>query len=215
MQVKEANTALTKANSREALNGRVVWFKKESAKGRIRGDDETEYFVTLNDVAAGRSLFKGDHVKFEAVTTVRGPKAIKVEIQACSSDLFQRFIPALKTSEGAERFSAIMAANEASQMAFAKKVGYAGIAVACIGLLSNIKIELALIGGVIWLLKFAVPTCVRMSQFAYYTIPYSRDKGGSHRCIACGAKGIYRRTPYKSNSTLADCSKCGFELWAE
>jgi cold shock CspA family protein/predicted RNA-binding Zn-ribbon protein involved in translation (DUF1610 family) len=215
VEIKDANTALTKANTGDALNGRVLWFNKESDKGRIRGDDEIEYFVTLNAVAAGRSLVKHERVKFEAVSTPRGPRAIKVEIQSQGTKVLQRFIPALKTSEGVERFSAIMSANEASQMSFAKKIGYVGIAVACIGLLSNIKIELALIGGVIWLLKFAIPTCVRMSQFAYYTIPNSRDQGGNHRCIACGAKGIYRRTPYKSNSTLADCSKCGFELWSE
>ena len=38
---------------------------------------------------------------------------------------------------------------------------------------------------------------------------------GYHHCIYCGWKGIYRHTPYQTTTTIADCSKCGRNLWVE
>lgn len=55
----------------------------------------------------------------------------------------------------------------------------------------------------------------RFSKKNYYTLPGTRDESGNHRCFFCGNKGVYKHTPYKTNQTLADCSKCGERLWVE
>lgn len=54
----------------------------------------------------------------------------------------------------------------------------------------------------------------RLSQHEYQALPGAATEHG-HQCVFCGWRGIYRRTPYKTNTTLADCSKCKAELWYE
>lgn len=70
-----------------------------------------------------------------------------------------------------------------------------------------IGVAIAIIGGVM------IPDD-RMSQGEYESLPGAVTEDG-HRCIFCGGRGIYRHTPYKTNSTLADCSRCKAELWKE
>ncbi len=47
-----------------------------------------------------------------------------------------------------------------------------------------------------------------LSEKDYYSIPYSRDAGGSHRCIFCGHRGIWKSTVYQTNTVVSKCSKC-------
>lgn len=47
----------------------------------------------------------------------------------------------------------------------------------------------------------------------YYSIVHSRYRNGQHRCIKCGSKGIYKSTPYRSNRTNCQCSKCSFPFY--
>lgn len=54
----------------------------------------------------------------------------------------------------------------------------------------------------------------RLSQAEYQSLPGSTTDRG-HQCVFCGWRGIHRRTPYQTNTTLADCSKCRAELWYE
>ncbi len=54
----------------------------------------------------------------------------------------------------------------------------------------------------------------KSSSSFYYSIPWSKDTKG-HRCIYCGNLGIYRRTPYRTNTTICSCSKCGRFLYQE
>lgn len=46
------------------------------------------------------------------------------------------------------------------------------------------------------------------SQAQYYAAQGTRTADGEHCCYNCGHKGIYKRTPYKTNSTINACSKC-------
>ena len=56
---------------------------------------------------------------------------------------------------------------------------------------------------------------IRVRKSDYDKLPGTRDANGDHRCFHCGNRGIYRHTPYKSNITRADCSKCRENLWTE
>lgn len=47
----------------------------------------------------------------------------------------------------------------------------------------------------------------------YYSLPGARDERGSHQCIYCGHKGVWKRTPYKTDSTIASCSECKKQLY--
>jgi hypothetical protein len=49
----------------------------------------------------------------------------------------------------------------------------------------------------------------------YYSLRGSRDSKGHHRCVFCGAGGIYRHGEYKSSNTFAKCSKCQAGLYVE
>lgn len=54
----------------------------------------------------------------------------------------------------------------------------------------------------------------RPSQDQYQALPGAvTDRG--HQCVFCGWRGIHRHTHYKTDTTLADCSKCNAELWYE
>lgn len=54
-----------------------------------------------------------------------------------------------------------------------------------------------------------------LSSAEYYSFPGSRFENGQHRCIFCGAKGIYRQGEYKTNNKYAQCSKCESPLFSE
>ena len=66
------------------------------------------------------------------------------------------------------------------------------------------------IGIAIW-----VTPSQRLAQAEYAALPGAVVAPHGHQCIFCGGRGIYRHTPYKTNTTLADCSKCKNELWYE
>lgn len=71
----------------------------------------------------------------------------------------------------------------------------------------------AVICGVLLLLSLLGSSKVRLTEAEYYTLPGSRDARGEHHCIKCGHPGIYRSSPYQTNHTHADCSKCRTALW--
>lgn len=70
---------------------------------------------------------------------------------------------------------------------------------------------------ILFILPFAMVFWVNparwLSSNEYYSISGSRFENGSHRCIFCGAKGIYRKGQYKTNNTYSYCSKCGKPLF--
>lgn len=55
----------------------------------------------------------------------------------------------------------------------------------------------------------------RLSTAEYQRLPGALSGQGQHRCLQCGHGGIHRKTPYQTNTTLANCSKCQASLWAE
>ena len=55
----------------------------------------------------------------------------------------------------------------------------------------------------------------RIYEADYSSLPGARDERGDHRCIHCGNRGIWRRTPYATNTTIAACSKCKIDLYYE
>ncbi len=55
----------------------------------------------------------------------------------------------------------------------------------------------------------------RLSKGEYYSLAGSRFGNGDHRCIFCGAKGIFRKGVYAADTTLAGCSKCSEPLFYE
>ncbi|WP_041930375.1 hypothetical protein [Methylibium petroleiphilum] len=63
-------------------------------------------------------------------------------------------------------------------------------------------------------LLFAGNDAPRLKREEYVALPGAQGPDGEHACIACGHRGIYRRTVYKTTTTLADCSKCEQPLWA-
>lgn len=67
---------------------------------------------------------------------------------------------------------------------------------------------------VLLVLSLVINTTQRLTVDEYKSLPGSTDSHGHHRCIACGNKGIYRRTIYRTTTTLAACSKCEQPLWA-
>jgi len=204
------------------MSGKVLWFNSQTGKGRIRGNDGLEYYVAAHQVLGGGELPKWAEVKFQGVSTSRGQRAEKVEVQinvhppalSGGHDAFKKFIPALKTPEGSARYKVIQAANEQRQKNFKKNISYFALALIVIGLLPLVSIGISIVGCVILLIGLTPPTQIRLSESAYYSIPHSKDRNGKHRCISCGAQGVYKHTPYKSNTSLADCPKCGFELWS-
>jgi hypothetical protein len=49
----------------------------------------------------------------------------------------------------------------------------------------------------------------------YRALPGALDGDGALRCVHCGGRGLWKRTPYKSDSTIAACSSCKTELFQE
>ena len=64
-------------------------------------------------------------------------------------------------------------------------------------------------------IKFLINPNHWLCSSKYYSFPGSRFQDGKHRCIFCGAKGIYRKGEYKTNNKYAYCSKCESPLFIE
>lgn len=62
-------------------------------------------------------------------------------------------------------------------------------------------------------LGLSKPPEPRLSMEEYKTLPGAVDARRGHACLQCGHHGIYRRTVYKTSTTLADCSACQAPLW--
>jgi hypothetical protein len=79
--------------------------------------------------------------------------------------------------------------------------------------------DLAVVGAFIVValvsLAFSINPNRWLSPSEYYSFPGARFESGQHRCIFCGAKGIYRRGEYKTNNKYAQCSQCESPLFAE
>jgi hypothetical protein len=71
----------------------------------------------------------------------------------------------------------------------------------------------AFFGIIISLIIGAKVSCISESE--YSALPGARDLQSSLRCIHCGNRGIWKRTPYRTNSTIAACSKCKEDLYTE
>lgn len=87
------------------------------------------------------------------------------------------------------------------------------IAITAVILLRNFET-----GSLLLLIPFALfihalTRRTKLTQNEYNQVINARAIG--HHCIFYGGKGIYRRTIYKTNNTLADCSKCKTNLWVE
>lgn len=89
----------------------------------------------------------------------------------------------------------------ASYVSFAAEASTLGVVIAVIA------VAAAIVGAVKW-------TPERLSVLEYARLPGALVEGG-HQCISCGNRGIYRHTPYKTTTTLADCSRCKTALWHE
>ena len=72
-----------------------------------------------------------------------------------------------------------------------------------------------LVGGAFVWMATGPGRATWLSRDAYYTISGSTDAKGEHRCIWCGARGIWRQGEYQGNSTYCRCSKCRQNLWVE
>jgi hypothetical protein len=55
----------------------------------------------------------------------------------------------------------------------------------------------------------------RFSRGDYYSIPGSKSSDGSHRCIWCGNRGVWKKGQYKTNLTHCNCAKCKTYLFTE
>lgn len=71
--------------------------------------------------------------------------------------------------------------------------------------------------GIAVVVAFVAVMSIRtdLTEAEYYRISGSRFADGSHRCVDCGHRGIWRHTVYGTNTTLADCSRCKRSLWRE
>jgi hypothetical protein len=96
----------------------------------------------------------------------------------------------------------IAAFNEASSAkAMGRIYGY------CALMLPTLVVGIVVASVVNWMCTF------RESE--YRELPGAQDTEGQHRCVHCGGRGLWKRTPYKSNSTIAACSSCKTELFQE
>jgi predicted RNA-binding Zn-ribbon protein involved in translation (DUF1610 family) len=88
------------------------------------------------------------------------------------------------------------------------------VVVGCLGTLFTKESAIFIVCMVLALIMGAwIATLTTRSSSDYYELPGSTDEHGDHRCIHCGHRGIYRRTPYATQSTIASCSKCQAELF--
>ncbi len=55
----------------------------------------------------------------------------------------------------------------------------------------------------------------RFTASSYYAVDGARGQDGEHRCIFCGARGIYRKGEYRTDKKTASCAKCGTFLFQE
>jgi hypothetical protein len=89
------------------------------------------------------------------------------------------------------------------------------IALACFFLNLGIAVVVAFTVMAIVSLGFYFNPNRWLSSSEYYSFPGSRFENGQHRCIFCGAKGIFRQGEYKTDNKYAQCSKCESSLFAE
>lgn len=132
----------------------------------------------------------------------------------------QSWVPAAKTSNGA---AAITAVRKRKSSVLWSVVGVNAVVV--VGLLGGSMIASrgsalaewgVIAAGICVIVTLLAATNInKWSQKVYYSIPGSRDSAGEHRCLWCGSRGIHKRGVYKTDLVIADCSKCGAELWQE
>ena len=121
--------------------------------------------------------------------------------------------------EGVKAYNALMAEKATSRLK-AYGAGAAGLVLALVTYqtfdenspLIGIGLGVCTLLALFLTLWFYTPE--RLSQGDYQRLPGATTEQG-HQCVFCGWRGIYRHTPYKTNTTLADCSKCKAELWYE
>ena len=89
------------------------------------------------------------------------------------------------------------------------------IALACFYLNLGISVVVAFTVMAMVSLAFYFNPNRWLSSSEYYSLPGSRFENGQHRCIFCGAKGIFRQGEYKTDTKYAQCSKCESSLYAE
>jgi hypothetical protein len=118
------------------------------------------------------------------------------------------------------------ALNEAIRANAARANGYAGpiillmavlLAVCWFAPASSFRTWAAIVCGVIAILAgLAIQRADRwLTRGEYYSITGALDQRGEHRCIFCGARGIFRQGQYATNNSFAKCSKCQKSLFAE
>jgi len=93
---------------------------------------------------------------------------------------------------------------------------YIAYAILCYLLYKNLSglhllVSLGFSSIFIWSIKADPNRLLRSSE--YYSIPGSTNLNGEHRCIYCGARGVYKHGEYKSNITYAKCTKCETYLY--
>lgn len=97
---------------------------------------------------------------------------------------------------------------------------FGGVLLVIVGSMTYSHVQSNFVGAaiVIGIVSFLVGVIAipgeRISEAQYQSLPGVMSEQG-HRCIFCGGRGIYRHTRYKTNNTLADCSRCKAELWVE
>jgi len=115
----------------------------------------------------------------------------------------------------------IAAFNEASSAkAMGRIYGYcAGLALPALGLLGGVLVHNfalmlpTLVVGIV--VASVVNWMCTFRESEYRELPGAQDTEGQHRCVHCGGRGLWKRTPYKTNSTIAACSSCKTELFQE
>lgn len=130
------------------------------------------------------------------------------------------FKPAQRGSpEGVETYEALMRDTASRQT----KAWIAGIACFLLAVSSYVSYQsgslalcrlFALCAMLAFIASRWFSTPSRLSHGEYQSLPGAVTDQG-HQCVFCGGRGVYRHTPYKTDTTLADCSRCKAELWYE
>lgn len=90
-------------------------------------------------------------------------------------------------------------------------VGVGGTLAVICGSLANSTTALIVLG----VTGLACYLAMRFDSDDYYSVPHSRDAQGNHRCIYCGARGVYKQGEYKTQKTHASCTKCETHLYTD
>lgn len=107
-----------------------------------------------------------------------------------------------------------------SSKAHGRLVGYlaaAGVPVLGLGVASAVHSSTVLFSSLFVGICAAsfVQWLLQVKEREYSELPGARDAQGQHRCVHCGGRGLWKRTPYKTNVTVAACSNCKTELFWE